>query len=416
MRRLIAGSVVLVLFAAGSLVTGASAGADDSAVTKDEIKVGISYVDLAAVRAAGINRDHGDYEKAYQTVIDDLNAKGGVNGRKIVPVYAAIDPIGTDPAQQACLKLTEDEKVFAAIGQFQGDAPLCYLEQHNTPVVGGAITNEYLARAKAPWYTLDQSEADTSLIVDALAKEGAFKKRKVGVVAAAADESTVDKVVVPTLKKNKVSPTVALNNAPTGDIPAGEAETDTILERFKADGVKTILAVGGSINQVAQRLARTDYRPRVVATSQGSLSAYINTAGSDKSVLKDAVTGGPGFTYDEPTITKCRDKVATATGNTMVEFPEVGAPSYRTSAETACRYIALFAELAKAAGKQLTTASFGKAALKAGSVTVPGSDAIVYNAKTHTFAQPIFLARYDPAQQRLVTDTEPATTGTAQTK
>src|SRR5262245_2829656 len=110
MRGSIAGFVVIGLVTAGSLVTGAPAGADDSAVTKDSIKVGISYVDLAAVRAAGINRDHGDYEKAYQTVIDDLNAKGGVNGRKIVPVYAAIDPIGTDPAQQACVKLTEDEK------------------------------------------------------------------------------------------------------------------------------------------------------------------------------------------------------------------------------------------------------------------------------------------------------------------
>ena len=246
-------------------------------MTKDEIKIGVSYVDLAAVRAVGVNRDHGDYEKAYQTVIDDLNAKGGVNGRKIVPVYAAIDPIGTDPAQQACVKLTEDEKVFAAIGQFQGDAPLCYVEQHETPIVGGGVTSEYLKRAKAPWYTLDPSEADIALTVDALAKDGAFKKGKVGVVAAAVDESTVEQVVLPALKKNKVSPTVAINSAPTGDIPAGEAETDTILERFKSDGVKTILAVGGAITLVAQRLAKTDYRPRLVATNQGAFSAYINT-------------------------------------------------------------------------------------------------------------------------------------------
>ena len=385
-------------------------------MTKDEIKIGVSYVDLAAVRAAGINRDHGDYEKAYQTVIDDFNAKGGVNGRKIVPVYAGIDPIGTDPAQQACVKLTEDEKVFAAIGQFQGDAPLCFVEQHETPIVGGGVTSEYLKRAKAPWYTLDPSEADIALTVDALAKDGAFKKGKVGVVAAAVDESSVEEVVLPALKKNKVSPTVAINSAPTGDIPAGEAETDTILERFKADGVKTILAVGGAITLVAQRLAKTDYRPRLVATNQGAFSAYINTPGGDKSVLKDAITGGPGFAYDDPTLTKCRDAVAKATGKTMVEFPEVGAPSYRTSADTACRYVALFAELATAAGKKLTTASFGKAAQKAGSVTVPGSGSIAYEPDTHTFAQPVYLARYEPAQQRLVTDTEPAGSRTPPSK
>jgi ABC-type branched-subunit amino acid transport system substrate-binding protein len=413
MRRLLAATVVVGLFTVGA---GVPAAADDSAVTKDEIKIGVSYVDLAAVRAAGVNRDHGDYEKAYETVIDDLNAKGGVNGRKIAPVYAAIDPIGTDPAQEACVKLTEDEKVFAVVGQFQGDAPLCYLEQHGTPVVGGGVTSEYLARAKAPWYTLDPSEADVALTVDALAKEGVFKKGKVGVLAAAVDESTVEKVVVPTLKENNVSPTVAIGNAPAGDIPAGEAETDATLERFKADKVKTILAVGGSITLAAQRLAETDYRPRLVATNQGAFSAYINTAGSDKSMLKDAITGGPGFSYDDPTLTTCRDKVAKATGKTMVEFPEVGAPSYRTSAETACRYIALFAELATAAGKKLTTASFAKAAQKAGSVTVPGSGAIAYDPKTHTFAQPVYLARYDPAEQRLVTDTEPAGSSAAPSK
>ena len=415
MRRLLAATVVFAMlsFVVGVDATSASAPSAAPGVSKDDVKIGVSYVDLAAVRAAGINRDHGDYEKAYQTVIDEINAKGGVNGRKIVPVFAGIDPIGTDPAQQACVKLTEDEKVFAVIGQFQGDAPLCYVEQHETPIIGGAITSENLARAKAQWYTLDPSEADLALVVDALAKDGAFKNGKVGVVAAAVEKSSTDDVVVPALKRNKISPIVAINNAPTGDIPAGEVETDAILERFKAEKVKTILAVGQTISQVAQRLADTDYRPRLVATNQGNFAAYVNTPGSDKGVLEDAVTGGPGFAYADPTLEACRDKVAKATGKTMVEFPEAGAPSYRTSADTACRYTALFVELAKAAGKNLTTSTFGKAAQKAGSVTVPGSGSMAYDPKTHTFAQPVYLARYDPAEQQLVTDTEPVSSSTA---
>jgi ABC-type branched-subunit amino acid transport system substrate-binding protein len=413
MRRLLAGTVVAGMIAVG---TGVPAAADDSAVTKDKIKIGVSYVDLAAVRAAGINRDHGDYEKAYQTVIDDLNAKGGVNGREIEPVYEAIDPIGTDPAQEACVKLTEDEKVFAVIGQFQGDAPLCYVEQHNTPIVGGTLTAEYLKRAKAPWYTLETSESDIALIVDALAKDGVFKKGMVGVVDVAQEKSVVDNVVVPALKKNKVSSTVAILNAPPGDIPAGQAEMDTVLERFKADKVKTILAVGGTPVLTAQRLARTDYRPRLALTNQSVISAYLNTAGSDKSVLKGAIAGNPSYPYNDPSLTKCRDKVANATGETMVETPASGQPSYRTSAEVACRYVALFAALAGAAGKNLTTASFGKAGAKAGSVEVPGSGTIAYNPKTHTLAQPVFLARYDPTTQTFVTDAQPTGAKTSAAK
>jgi ABC-type branched-subunit amino acid transport system substrate-binding protein len=404
MRRFVAAAVAAGLFTFGAQPP---ARADDSAVTKDKIKIGVSYVDLAAVRAAGVNRDHGDYEKAYQTVIDDINANGGVNGREIEPVFAAVDPIGTDPAQQACVKLTEDEHVFAVIGQFQGDAPLCYIEQHKTPIVGGTITAEYLKRAKAPWYTLEPSESDTALIVDALAKDGAFAKGKVGVVDVAQEQSVVDNVVMPALKKNGVPTSVAILNAPPGDIPAGQAEMDTVLERFKADKVKTILAVGGTGVLVAQRLAKTDYRPRIALTSQGPIAAYLNTADSDKSVLKGAITGNLSYPYNDPSLTKCRNNVADATGETMVETPDTGKPSYRTSAEVACRYVTLFAALASAAGKNLTTASFGKAAEKAGSVDVPGSGTISYNSKTHTFAQPVYLARYDPATQTFVTDPQP---------
>src|SRR6476619_3910781 len=129
MRKVLATAVVVGLLATGAGAAGASVRADDSAVTKDQIKVGITYVDVASLKSAGINLDHGNYEKSYMAVINDLNAKGGITGRKIVPVFAPVNPIGTDPAQAACVKLTEDEKVFAAIGFFLNDGPLCYLEQ-----------------------------------------------------------------------------------------------------------------------------------------------------------------------------------------------------------------------------------------------------------------------------------------------
>ena len=95
-------------------------------------------------------------------------------------------------------------------------------------------------------------------------------------------------------------------------------------------------------------MAETDYRPRLVATNQGNFAAYVNTPGSDKSVLEGR--GHRWTRVSRTTIrpsTTCRDKVAKATGKTMVEFPEAGAPSYRTSADTACRYVALFVELAE---------------------------------------------------------------------
>ena len=114
-------------------------------VSKDEIKLGVTYVDFAPIKDI-VDISHGDYEKTYNAVIDDLNKKGGVNGRKIVPVFGKVNPLGTAPAQEVCLKLTEDQKVFAAVGFFILDAQQCYVAQHDTPVLG--ILREIVRRPK----------------------------------------------------------------------------------------------------------------------------------------------------------------------------------------------------------------------------------------------------------------------------
>ncbi|MFM8304122.1 MAG: ABC transporter substrate-binding protein [Actinomycetota bacterium] len=406
--------VLAVLATAGMVLTatsvaGATTRRDDSAVSKGEIRVGITYVDLAPVRAAGINRDHGDYEKAWRTVIDDLNKRGGVNGRKIVPVFAGVNPIGTDPAQVACVKLSQDDKVFAVMGQtFGADGPLCYVEQQSMPLLGGSITAEGLSRANAPWYTLERSSGDLATMMNAFAADGQFKKKTVGVVAAATDQSLTEDVVIPALAKNKVKPkTVAFVNAPNDDIPAQRAEMDTIIKRLQADKVDTVVAVEGSIPLLAGRLAETEYRPTILSTSNANVQSYANTAANDTSALANLVAGDVSYPYDEPALVKCRDMVAKATDETMVETPAPGQPSYRTSAEIACRYTALFAQLAGAAGKNPTSAGLAKAGKKLGTVTVPGSGTITYNTKTRTFSQPVFLFRFDPATRAMVRDSEP---------
>ena len=88
-----------------SIPTGPSPG-----VTDDAIKVGITYVDLKAIGDIA-SLDHGDYEKAFQNMVDQINEDGGINGRKIEPVFAPINPVGTEPSEAACTKLTQDEKV-----------------------------------------------------------------------------------------------------------------------------------------------------------------------------------------------------------------------------------------------------------------------------------------------------------------
>ncbi len=223
MRKVLAPLVVLgFVFGAISVASAAAPG-----VSKDDIKVGITYPDLEAIRNV-TDISHGDYETTYNAVIDALNKKGGIDGRKVVPVFAPINPIGTAPAQEACLKLTEDEKVFATVGFFYFDAPLCYVSQHDTPILGGTMNPTYLQQAKAPWMTLDSGPEVTPRAVDALVKSGDLKG-KIGVVAAATEEKNLlDAAVLPSLKRNGIKNTVAIIDTPLNDTVAATQQAGTI--------------------------------------------------------------------------------------------------------------------------------------------------------------------------------------------
>ena len=189
-------------------------------VTADAIKVGIAYPDLSSLKDV-FDVDNGDYRKTYQAVVDSINAKGGIAGRKIDPVFAPINPIGANASAAACTKLTQDEKVFVAVGYFLNDDVLCYLQTNPTPVIGGTMTQERLSKAKVAWYTTepgDDVEVDT---IRALA-EGGKLDGKVAVTGAAADQQSLDRTIKPLLKELDVEVVdTALNDAPLTDANAG---------------------------------------------------------------------------------------------------------------------------------------------------------------------------------------------------
>ena len=406
--KLLAGVLALSLVPTLVGAAGASTGAV-TGVTKKTIKLGITYVDFTELHKNNIvlDTDHGDYEGSYRAVIDDMNDHGGIDGRQVEPIFAPINPLGTTPAQEACVKLTEDEKVFAVVGFFLDDGPLCYVENHDTPILGGTVTAERLARAKAPWFSLENGDAGFARGIDALAKEKAFKKKPVGVIALNTQEDQLRNVIEPALEKNKVKFTEAIIDAPPGDVPAGDRATDTILQRFQSDGVKTIVAIDSAISEIFRRLATTDYRPKVISTSANTYIAFATGDDApDPDLVKNSLSVGGAIDFNDPAMQKCYKIVEKVTHDKIVEFPASGEVSYRTSADTACRYIALFKEIAEAAGKKLTVKSFGKAAEKLLHPTAPGGP-YTYDKKTHSYVSPIFIYRYYPDLNEVRPDDEP---------
>lgn len=439
MRRVLILSVAAVLLA-GSCTAGDDATATDEAaatgatdvtapsatfpadpradgVTDDAIRLGITYVDLASLGDV-VNIDHGDYEAAYNAVIDDINADGGINGRRLEPVFAPILPIGTAPADEACVRLTQDEHVFAVLGFVLDDAPLCYLELHDTPVVGGVITQERLDRAEAPWFgVVPGVESITQKLIAAFDADGAFDGATVGVVALPADQELMDDVTLPALEEHGVEVAESATiDVPEDDQAAALAQVAVIAERFRSAGIDTVVTVGNAALTTAQGLTPLDYRPRLLATGFESLATYVAAEeGFDATVVHDALTGGyatAGIQYDEPDMQECLGVVEDATGTAFPDpdTVEPGDPEPYVSAITACLQLSLFRQIAEAAGPSLDNGSFGQAGYDLGAIDLPGDGgSATYGPDSLDGDMPVYLLRYDDAEGRLVSDQEPVT-------
>jgi hypothetical protein len=84
------------------------------------VAVGFYYAEdgQETVRAFGASNDTPSFKDAANAMIKEINAAGGIGGRKIVPVFHGIR-LGADRSsedQAACSTFTQDNKVFAVVG------------------------------------------------------------------------------------------------------------------------------------------------------------------------------------------------------------------------------------------------------------------------------------------------------------
>lgn len=380
-------------------VTGPSPGVTDGA-----IRIGITYVDLEAI-ADVVDIEHGDYEFAYQALIDDLNDRGGIHGRLLEPTFAPINPTVTASAEEACTRLTEDVDVFAVLGFFLGDTVLCPLEVHETAVVGGSMTDERIARAKAPWFTWEAGSDLGADTVRTFIDEGLLD-RPFAVFGTVNDQQFVDDTVLPLLEEEGLEPVeVGILDAPADDVFANTTATATIARRFESAGAQTVLVAGqGAALPWFTGLETTSYRPRSVTTDLPSALAFArDDVPHDLSVLDGAIAGAQ-FTgdeeFDEPRMQECLQVIREA-GGTVDDPAETaeGEPETWVSAYSACRALALFGAIVEAAGEDLNYGTFQRAGEQLGEFSMPGVPEPYFYGPVPSLDgdAPIFLFDWDAA-------------------
>ncbi len=349
-------------------------------VTEDTITIGASMLDFPGLIELGLSTEGwGDQPLVWQTFVDDLNARGGINGRmvEVIPeYYNVIDPVA---AEETCVKLTQDNEVFAVLGGFLGPVEpvnTCVVGINETILINGVITPERLAEAEAPWVqpaALRTRRLDVFL--DLLDQEGMLEGKKVAVVGSVEQADLAD-VAPAALEARGITPVAVIaNDVPQGDIVGSDDAWKIFAEKIDAEGADAVLVIGSG--QAAVR--GMDANGLDVEKWLLESNALSNLgAETNKESARDAITV-TGMTDDErweqEDTLECRRVFSEAHPDIELKAPAdvvEGEEAWFNSIINYCSWLSLFEKIATEAGPELTHESFAAAMGRLGDISLPG--------------------------------------------
>ena len=278
--------------ALGALLVSTGMALSLPAFAQNEIKIGYN-ADQSASGAAelGLSGLYG-----FQAAIEDINAQGGVLGRKLVGVVR--DDAGAPPKSiQNMNELIDNEKVAAVVGPTNYGNALAWLhipQQKKVPVVSHVATaTDITARyAKEPQnYIFRVSMVDREQL--ALLAAYAVKASKSKNVAIIADTTGYGQAATKDLQE-----ILALHGIkPVGIEKFGPKDTDMTsqLAKLKAAGADMIItgSLADATAQVLKSMEKMDYYPGLLSTWGSINTPLINIAGpklAEKTIFAASTT------------------------------------------------------------------------------------------------------------------------------
>ncbi|MCY3889636.1 MAG: ABC transporter substrate-binding protein [bacterium] len=349
-------------------------------VTADTITIGVSYPDFDWLFENGFfPNTWGDQELVIQALVDDINNRGGINGRQVEVVMDKYNPIGATEAEAACLRLTEDNEVFAVLFGFLGPAEVantCIMDTQETILVGGTMTDDRLAQARAPWVTeRAPREFITNAMFTLLDIEGMLQGSSIAIVANLTAADQLDGLAG-LLRDRGIEPVLEVaTSSPVGDHIAQNQEWAALSERIKAAGADTLLLAGNSSAGI-ENAALYGLDVDIWATDATGLGPNIG-ASVDPETARGVITvmsmTDPQIYESDPRFKECLDAFNSNHPDIEVKHPdtlEEGAPLWFTSLFAHCRFFQIFEYLATAAGPVLTHETFAEAIANAGDFSI----------------------------------------------
>ena len=343
-------------------------------VTAESIHIAATTIDFDWLVENGFSPNGwGDQTLVWETLVADLNARGGINGRTVV--LEAVSPFSAIPgfgigADSVCLEVAGDMETFAVLGGFLGPAEIsniCIPGQQETILIGGRTTTERLAQVTAPWYENGMGkERRMDAYLSLLQQNGYLDGEKVAVVGAEESRATYE-VGIEILKSMGVEIVLeAISDVGVGETEAEDAWWDVMGERVRASGATAVVFAGGD---------RAGFRGVHRAGLDVHLFPYNNESLTSLStnVTEEMVVGAITMTglteqeqFDQPEVQeRCIAPFAAANPDVEIGMPDThvdGIEKWWRSIMTHCNQLRMFEIIATQAGRNLTHDSFREAA------------------------------------------------------
>jgi hypothetical protein len=365
-------------------------------VTADSVKIGIVIVDYSKI-AFAVDFNRGDQQKIAQTFVDDINANGGILGRKIVPVYKIYNPITNVEPLRICTELTEDEKVFAVLGvfiDFSGDAQLCLARDKKTIHIGHELKREWIDQAPeglllSPDIT---QERRIDVLMSLVRQKNTLKGKKVAILSDQDSQSVVNDVIKPALDRLKLEQgsTGVLSIAGT-DTSAAQGQLDSFIEKWKGEKIDALFlssqnVAGGKqfVDKIKANLPNvqllTDVTSGTYQAAQDAVTAGQKPNPYEGIISIDGLNASERWAKNPPLLKHCREVYEKATGQTIVGPDDLkpGPDGKRVEIYVAvsdfCGELVMFKAIAEKAGANLTNETWTKAVNNYGKIVLVTAD------------------------------------------
>ncbi len=328
------------------------------------------------------DKEYNEQTTAIRLYVNQINAAGGIHGRKINPIIVSYDPANATEMRSLCQQWTQgNPPVFAvidAIGTWTGDNELCVTQEGHTPMIAAWTTTTNWTNQGSPylWWTgADQAPVLKATVQWGVASGRLGKGKKVGVVVSdqSGDQAALHSYLLPDLKAVGITPQVYTVAAGLNETASTDSDAQLAVERLKAAGVQSVIPMlpenaffpyVGAENQQKffPQLLLSDYQSSI-EVALGLIPVPYETALNGQEGVTTETLGGFDDARPEaqggydPGVRSCY-----ATWHKAHPKPIKGTTSFyieeQGPIQAWCTSIRLFAEAATNAGSQLNRRTF----------------------------------------------------------